>query len=200
MAVETVAAKNGLHANFMPKPMEQQIGNALHINLSLEKNGNNLFTYPNLSAEVQNFVAGVLHRCREITAFLNPIPNSYNRLGNPMAPKYVCWAPVDRSQLVRIPAAQGEFARMELRSPDPQCNHYLALALILAAGLEGIRENRPLQDATPFDMYTAPAKQVKDLPRLPPTLEEAIGLAADSDFAKKVLGEDVVNAYVKTLR
>jgi glutamine synthetase len=200
MAVESIAAKNGLAANFMPKPLENRIGNALHINLSLEQNGNNLFTYPELSEEVRRFMAGVLYRTREITAFLNPLPNSYRRLGNPMAPKYVCWAPVNRSQLVRVPAATGKYARMELRSPDPMCNHYLALALVLAAGLEGIRENRPLQEATPFDVYTASQNKVSGLARLPPTLEEAIGLAEDSAFAKTVLGPEVVDAYVRTIR
>ncbi|MDR3283785.1 MAG: glutamine synthetase family protein [Treponema sp.] len=200
LAVQTMVSRNGLFASFMPKPVETQSGNGLHINLSLRRGDANLFNRTPLPNEAAQFVAGILRRVREITAFLNPLRNSYQRFGGQEAPKYVCWAPLNRSQLVRIPAGSGEYARMELRSPDPSCNHYLAFSLILAAGLEGIREKLPLQEPSNFDVYSAPQESLKDLALLPQSLEEAIALAEGSAFVKAALGAPVAAAYLNAIK
>jgi glutamine synthetase len=200
LAVQTIAARNGLFASFMPKPLKNKSGSGLHVNLSLFRGGVNLFGPANLPQEVEQFMAGILCRIREITAFLNPLRNSYQRLGGQEAPKYVCWAPLNRSQLVRIPAGSGDYARMELRSPDPSCNHYLAFALILLAGLEGIAENRPLQAPSNFDVYSGSPEDLKTLELLPQSLEEAIALADASDFVKRAVGEAAARAYLETLK
>jgi glutamine synthetase len=200
LAVQTVATRNGLFASFMPKPVENESGNGLHINLSLHRGGENLFSLSPLPDEARQFVAGILRRVREITAFLNPLRNSYRRFGGQEAPKYVCWAPLNRSQLVRIPAGSGEYARMELRSPDPSCNQYLAFSLVLAAGLEGIREKRPLQEPSNFDVYSASKEELNGLEPLPQSLEEAIALAEGSAFVKAALGAPVATAYLNALK
>ena len=125
--VRTVAMRNGLCANFSPKPLPHESGNGMHINLSLAK--------PRTEEARNAFMAGLMAHICEITAFLNPVDASYARLGEFKAPRYVTWSPENRSQLIRIPAAKGEYERLELRSPDPAGNPYLSFALILAAGL-----------------------------------------------------------------
>jgi glutamine synthetase len=193
--VKTIAAQDGLFASFMPKPIEGQAGSGLHINISLHKNGKNLFDNETLPEEAKEFIAGILYRIKEITVFLNPLPNSYKRLGSFEAPRYVSWSRQNRSQLIRIPAASGENVRIELRSPDPSCNQYLALALIIAAGLEGLEEKRPLSAAKDIDLFNADSAQVKNLDSLPKTLPEAIKLAEKSDFIKKILPEVTIKAF-----
>lgn len=191
MTVKTSAAKAGLFASIMPKPVEGKSGNGLHINLSLYKNGINLFESED---EVSKFfTAGILKHIREITAFLNPMEESYQRLGKCEAPLYVSWSPENRSQLIRVPAARGQGCRIELRSPDPSCNPYLALSLIVAAGLDGIENKMPLAAAVNKNLYS---EDVKDLEKLPLTLKEALLLAQKSDFVKSVLGEKMLETYV----
>ena len=135
--VKAIAARNGLFASFMPKPVAGAAGSGLHVNLSLVQDGRNIFTNADEGhcGIAESFIAGILSRTPEITLFLNPLANSYERFGEFEAPKYVSWSHQNRSQLIRIPAASGEKVRMELRSPDPSLNPYLAFALILAAGL-----------------------------------------------------------------
>ena len=140
--VRAVAARSGLHASFLPKPLPDQAGSGLHIDLSLSMDGRNLFEGDIAPDSIPgSFMAGVLAHSRELTAFTNPLPNSYHRFGCDEAPRYVSWSRQNRSQLVRIPQVRGDNCRMELRSPDPACNPYLSIGLILAAGLDGI-ENR----------------------------------------------------------
>ena len=129
-AVKVIAARNGLFASFMPKPIAETAGSGLHVNLSLVKGGQNIFKSREKghSEIAESFIAGILAKTPEITVFLNPICNSYLRFGSFEAPKYVSWSHENRSQLVRIPAAAGERVRMELRSPDPSVNPYLAFA------------------------------------------------------------------------
>ncbi len=207
IAVQTVAARNGLFASFLPKPVEGASGSGLHINLSLYRDGKNLFasegipleSSEQLLPEAQWFIAGILRRSREITAFLNPLRSSYARFGAPDAPRYVSWAPVFRSHLVRIPAATGEYARMELRSPDPACNHYAALALVLAAGIEGIRDRQALQPPSAFDACRASPAETAGLEKLPESLAEAAALAETSEFAARVLSGETTRAYIRLL-
>lgn len=194
--VKTVAARNGLDANFMGKPLLGQPGNGLHINISIEKDGKNLFA--GLTSEAESFIAGVLNRIREITAFTNPSSNSYQRFGQHEAPLYIGWSRGNRSQLVRIPLTSDESRnRMEIRSPDPSCNQYAALALILAAGFEGIGKNLKLMPEMTINTYKADVNELKDLQTLPQSLPEAIRLAKASDFVREVLPEVTLNAFVE---
>lgn len=197
--VKAIAARNGLFASFMPKPILNAPGNGLHINISLSQNGKNIFKSAaegEHNAAVESFIAGILGKTPEITLFLNPLTNSYERFGEYEAPKYVSWSHQNRSQLIRIPAANGEKMRMELRSPDPSVNPYLALSLIISAGLEGIENNLSLSEAVNEDLFTADKSVTENLLRLPETLREAIGNAADSEFIRNVVGTEMLKKYV----
>ena len=195
--VRTVAAANGLFASFMPKPIWNMSGNGLHVNMSLFRNGQNIFksSAQEHCQEAESFIAGVLRRIREITAFLNPITNSYARVGKFEAPKYVTWSHQNRSQLIRIPAAKGDKVRMELRSPDPVCNPYFAFALLIHAGLEGIEQQLPLCPPANVNLYSAPAQVLQGVESLPATLEEAVGLAQSSEFVKSTLPNKTIQKY-----
>jgi len=196
--VKAITGRNGLFASFMPKPILEAPGSGMHVNLSLAQNGCNIFKgigegHSNI---VESFIAGILVKTPEITAFLNPITNSYERFGKYEAPKYVSWSHQNRSQLIRIPAAVGEKVRLELRSPDPSLNPYLAFTLIIAAGLEGIENDMVLPPAVDADLYTAGEDVTKDLALLPNSLEKAITLAENSDFVKSVVGEQFLSKYL----
>ena len=182
----------------MPKPISNKSGNGLHINISLNKNGTNIFKEENgQQAEVESFIAGILSKTREITAFLNPIVNSYERFGKFEAPKYVSWSHQNRSQLVRIPAATGEKTRMELRSPDSAINPYLAFSLILGAGLYGIENSLKLPKEINENLYTLDEEKLKDIGVLPETLEEALDIAKNSEFIRSIIGSDVLDRYIE---
>ena len=197
--VKAIAERNGLFASFMPKPLPDAPGNGLHVNLSLNQNGRNVFKSADtgeLSAASEHFIAGILSKIREITLFLNPTANSYERFGRFDAPKYVSWSPHNRSQLVRIPAAAGERVRMELRSPDPSVNPYLAFALIISAGLDGIESKTALPPSVNVDLFTADESVTKNLDKIPGSLQEAIGCAGKSKFVKAILTEELLNKYL----
>lgn len=194
--VKAVAARNGLYASFMPKPIPSAPGSGLHVNLSLTRNGRNLFDGRGDGAAAERFLAGILAKTPEISLFLNPIANSYERFGAYEAPKYVSWSHQNRSQLVRIPAATGERVRMELRSPDPAVNPYLAFALILAAGLDGLERGLTLPPPVDADLYTAGEDVTRSLTRLPDSLGEAISLAKGSELVKRVVGESLLEKYL----
>jgi glutamine synthetase len=170
----------------------------LHVNLSLVQNGKNIFI--NLgegqSAVAESFIAGILAKTPEITLFLNPIANSYERFGKFEAPKYVSWSHQNRSQLIRIPAAGGEKARMELRSPDPSLNPYFSFALIIAAGLDGIEKNMALPPAVDADLYTVDKSVTDSLEPLPDCLDKAIALAENSAFVKTIIGGELFSKYL----
>ncbi len=197
--VKALAAQNGLHACFMPKPLPGYSGSGLHINLSLLRQGKNLFASADPADRqiVESFLAGILERIREITVFLNPLTNSYRRFGAFEAPGYVSWGQKNRSQLIRIPAAAGELSRMELRSPDPAANPYLAFALVAEAGLEGIQRQLPLAAPRGDNLYLLNDSQSAGLLKLPATLGEALALAAESSFIRQVLPETLVRPYLK---
>ncbi len=177
--VKTIAMQNGLYACFSPKPLKECSGNGLHINISLKSSRK--------KEDTEAFMAGVLHHIREISAFLNPTEESYLRLGEKKAPKYITWSSENRSQLIRIPAASGEYARFELRSADPQANPYLAYALLIYAGLEGIRQRLPLCEPLDLNLYTAGAEITAGLKTLPLTLEEARKEATHSGLIHRYL-------------
>ncbi len=185
--VQTVSMANGAHADFSPKPLQQKSGNGMHINISLDSKE---------SASLQSsFMAGIMDHIQEITFFLNPTEASYQRLGEKKAPKYVSWSYENRSQLIRIPAASEAHRRIELRSPDPGTNPYIAYALLIYAGLDGIK--RGLTPTSPIDLnlYTAPAEITDSLQKLPPSLKEARHIAASSQWLHQVLPQEFLALF-----
>ena len=183
--VKTAALRNGLYADFSPKPIEGAAGNGMHINMSVKCDDGR--------DRSDAFMAGVLAHVREITAFLNPTEGSYRRLGEYKAPRYITWSPENRSQLIRIPAAKGEYQRIELRSPDPMANPYLAYALLIYAGLDGIRRDLRSPQPVNENLYTAPESLTSQLEQLPSSLEEARQLARSSAFVASVLPKQMLD-------
>ncbi len=200
-AVKAIATRNGLFASFLPKPLMGKSGSGLHINLSLHRGGENIFQEGSrYSAERNSFLAGILAKAREISLFLNSIPNSYERLGELEAPGYAGWSKGNRSQLIRIPAASPLRSRMELRSPDAALNPYLAYTLIIKAGLWGMEQELPLPKSTDFNLYEADEALKSQLPPLPRTLKEALEEAERSDFVRETLGRELVQKYIEQKR
>jgi glutamine synthetase len=185
--VKTVANRNGLYADFSPKPLKGKPGNGFHINISVEADDS--------SDNLHYMIAGVLDKICDMTAFLNPTENSYLRFGENKAPGYVSWSSENRSQLVRIPAAVGEYRRAELRSPDPTANPYLAFALIIYAGLHGIKNRLELPEVANFNLYKATEEELARFRRLPRSLKEASRIAAQSDFIKKHIPQPILDIY-----
>lgn len=185
--VKTVARRNGLFADFSAKPLEDKPGNGFHINMSVR---------PNESSENLCFmIAGVLEKIRDMTVFLNPTENSYKRFGQSKAPRYISWSSENRSQLVRIPAAVGEYRRAELRSPDPTANPYLSLALMIYAGLYGLKNKLELPDAANINLYKADASALKSYAQIPHSLKDACTVAATSDFVKEHIPSAILDIY-----
>ncbi len=180
--VKTVARRNGLCADFSPKPLPECSGNGLHINISVHTIDGNHYS--------NAFMAGILHHIQEMTYFLNPTTESYLRLGKQKAPQFISWSPENRSQLIRIPAARGEYQRIELRSPDPGANPYLAYALLIYAGLDGIQQKMEPPAPVNMNLFTAAEKTLSQLQKLPQTLEEARKLALNSPFIQSILPVD----------
>lgn len=179
--VKAAAMNNGLFADFSPKPLRNESGNGMHINMSVKSADGKDVT--------PGFMAGIMNRIREMTFFLNPSKDSYKRLGEKKAPKYITWSHENRSQLVRIPAAKGEYKRIELRSPDPTANPYIAFALLIYAGLEGIEKALGVPEAVNANLFTADESVTGKLERLPQSLEEAKEIAAKSEFIRTYLPE-----------
>lgn len=186
--VKSIAAQNGLFASFMPRPLSNEHGSALSISISLKKGGKNIFgsDLNNMSIEGKCFIAGVLRRIREITAFLNPTTNSYKRFGSGFAPKYVNWSFENRRQLIRIPKTVGTTPRIEIRSADACCNPYVTFKLILAAGIEGIKNG----DCGILDSTMKSGHDSIGFELLPTTLEEAVEIAKQSGFVKATLSDE----------
>ena len=185
--VKTVARRNGLYADFSPKPLEDKPGNGFHINMSVKSSDN---------ADNMNFmIAGILAKVAEMTIFLNPLESSYQRFGNNKAPRYISWSSENRSQLVRVPAAVGEYKRAELRSPDPAANTYLAFALMIYASLYGIQNKLELQDPADINLYKADADTLAKFEQLPENIKSACALANNSDFIKKHIPGAILEIY-----
>lgn len=174
--IKTVAQANGLVANFMPKPLKEEAGNGFHINMST-------------NSHMDEFMAGILNHIKEITLFLNPTENSYDRLGEDKAPKYVSWGYNNRSTLIRIPAGN---KRLELRSPDCLANTFLAYTLLIYAGLDGIEKHMTCMEPTSLNLF----KETGEFDVLPQSLKEAKKLAKNSDFVKKYVPENILKAYL----
>lgn len=183
----TVAARNGLAADFSPKPLENAPGNGFHINMSLRPFED--------EEKFRQMIAGILANIRSMTAFLNPTENSFHRLGKNKAPGYISWSAENRSQLVRIPAAVGEYRRAELRSPDPSANPYLAFTLMIYAALYGIENNLQLTDAANINLFRADEKTLSSFQKLPLTIEEARKTAAASEFIRSHIPERILDIY-----
>ena len=194
--VRAIATRSGIHASFLPKPLPDQAGSGLHINLSLYMDGRNLFEGDIAPDSIAgSFMAGVLAHSRELTVFTNPLPNSYQRFGCDEAPRDVSWSRQNRSQLVRIPQVKGDNCRMELRSPDPACNPYLAIGLVLAAGLDGIENRMVLSAPVNKNLFDPSMAEGLGLETLPTSLEEAVQAAEESEFLRRVLPEQLASRY-----
>ena len=185
--VKAVAARNGLCADFSPRPLPEAPGSGFHINMSVRADsGEDLLPH---------MIAGILEYIPDITVFLNPTEASYARLGRNKAPKYVSWSSENRSQLVRVPAAEGEFRRAELRSPDPGANPYLAFALLIHAAMDGMDAGLPRPPAADLNLFTAEAHVLEQYKRLPSDREEAARITAESDFVRRHLPQMLIDAY-----
>ena len=202
LAVKTLAQKNGLHATFMPKPIFGINGSGMHTNMSLFRDGKNAFYDPSdprgLSKEAYSFIAGILAHVKGMAAITNPLVNSYKRLvPGYEAPCYLAWSASNRSALIRIPASRGQSTRVELRSPDPACNPYLAFGLVLAAGLDGIENRMQLCGPVNRNLFELepPEAAGLGLEVLPATLEEAVDAARQSPFLAKYLPEGLAQRY-----
>lgn len=185
--VKTVARRNGLFADFSPKPLPDEPGNGFHINMSVRPDDS--------SEKLTHMIAGVLDKTIPATVFLDPVENSYKRLGQRKAPRYVSWSAENRSQLVRIPAASKEFRRAELRSPDPTANPYIAFALLIWAGLDGIQKQTELPKPVDINLFKADADTVSGLEKLPETLAEAKAIAKNDDFIKAHIPAEILDIY-----
>ena len=176
--VNTKAASNGLYADFSPKPLSSQAGNGMHINISYRGGEANLLQY---------ILGGILKHIEEITYFLNPADNSYNRLGSSKAPEYISWGKENRSTLIRVPSSKNT-QRLELRSPDPLCNPYIVLTLLIEAAIEGIKYKIESPTAIEENLFDEEVAKKTALKALPKSLIEAKRLAENSTFVKSVLG------------
>lgn len=182
--VKATAQRNGLYADFSPKPLSHESGNGLHINLSLTA-GNGADLLP-------AFMAGILDRIAECTAFLNPTEESYLRLGEKKAPRYISWSPENRSPLIRIPATSNGRRRLEVRSPDPLANPYLAYALLIHAGLDGTEQGLTPPPPVNCNLFCADESVTSGLKALPATLDDARKCARESAFIRRYLPEFLV--------
>lgn len=187
--VRTVAQRNGLYADFGPKPLKDKPGNGFHINISVKSMDG--------SDNLYNMIAGILERVSDMTVFLNPTESSYERFGNNKAPGYISWSSENRSQLVRVPAAEGEYRRAELRSPDPTANPYLAFTLMIYAGIYGIQYKPVLPPAADINLYKADEDTLSKFRKLPHDLKSAREIAAVSDFIKEHIPTAVLDIYCK---
>lgn len=207
LVVKTVARQYGLHATFMPKPVYGINGSGMHCHMSLFKGGRNAFYDEadslGLSSTAYHFLAGILQHARAFTAICNPLVNSYKRLvPGYEAPSYVAWSAKNRSPLVRIPAARGMSTRIEVRSPDPSNNPYLAIAAMLASGLDGIRKELPLADPINRNIYimTDEEKEEAGIRSLPENLGLALNELAKDEVVRGALGEHVFTHFVEAKR
>lgn len=187
--VKFIAQRNGLCADFSPKPLADAPGSGFHINMSVQgEDGRD---------HLPQIVAGVLDKVEEMTAFLNPVEKSYARFGGHKAPKYISWSHENRSQLIRIPAAVGEYRRAELRSPDPTANPYLAFTLMIQAGLRGIEQNMELPPAADLNLYQADWDCLDKFKRLPQDRETAVRAAQFSEFIHSAVPDAVAEEYFR---
>lgn len=185
--VKTIAGLNGIFADFSPKPLENKAGNGFHINMSVKSSDG--------ADHMDPMIAGILDKISDMTVFLNPTANSYKRFGSNKAPRYISWSSENRSQLIRVPAAVGAYRRVELRSPDPSANPYLAFALMIYAVLEGLQGRLVPPPPADFNLYRADASALAAFRQLPEDLEAARAAAAGSAFIRKYIPEAILKIY-----
>jgi glutamine synthetase len=207
LVARTIAKRHGLHATFMPKPKYGVDGSGMHVNISLCKDGKNIFgdskDKHGLSQEAYWFIAGIMKHIKNMAAITNPLVNSYKRLvPNYEAPVYIAWSSSNRSPLIRIPANKGANTRIELRNPDPAANPYLTLAVCLAAGLDGIKNKLTPPAGIDKNLFTLSAAEREELgiQRLPVNLCEAVNELEKSDFIRNVLGDHISKKYIEAKR
>lgn len=184
-----VAEQNGLAADFSAKPLDGKPGNGFHINMSVQPDDD--------GKAMPSMIAGILRRVAEMSVFLNPTENSYKRFGQNRAPLHISWSEENRSQLIRVPAASGQYRRAELRSPDPTVNPYLALTLMIYAGLEGVTGNLPLPPAVNANLFTADKETLGKLERLPESLIRARQAADQSEFIRTYIPASIIDIYCR---
>ena len=207
LVTKTIAKRHGLHATFMPKPKDGIHGSGMHLNMSLSRNGKNVFADekdPNgLSKEAYYFIGGLMKHIKAISFITNPIVNSYKRLvPGYEAPVYIAWSANNRTPLIRIPRVSGESTRVELRSPDGAANPYLALAVCLAAGMEGIKNKILPPESVDENIYemTDVVKNALGIEELPASLREAITEFQKDQFMQEVLGEELSQKLIESKR
>lgn len=210
VVVKEVARQCGLYATFMPKPIANVNGSGMHVHQSLFKNDKNMFFSPNdkyhLSEIAKYYIAGILKHCREICIVTNQWVNSYKRLvPGYEAPVYICWASRNRSALIRVPEykpGREKSTRIEVRFPDPACNPYLAFAVMLRAGLEGIKNKYPLPEPLEVSAYEMAEieRKAKKIEELPGSLIEAIEIAEGSELLRETLGEHIYTNFLENKR
>jgi len=203
IVVRTIAQRHGLHATFMPKPIYGIAGSGMHLHISLFKGGDNIFYDPQkedgLSDICRYFIAGVIKHSKAISAITSPTVNSYKRLvPGYEAPVYIAWSYRNRSPLIRIPARRGIGTRIEVRNPDPSCNPYLGLAVILKAGLDGIKNKietpAPVeQNIYEMDLAT---RRLNNIESLPENLYEAVNELTKDKMIQEALGEHIYSRFV----
>ena len=210
--LKAIAQRHGLHATFMPKPLEGIAGSGMHVHQSFSsiEGGNNAFVDSSdpygLSRLAKQFIAGQLHHARAMTAVIAPLVNSYRRLVPGFeAPVYVSWARTNRSALLRVPAIRGTqtaATRIELRCPDPSCNPYLAFAVMLACGLDGIERDLPLPEPVEENLYHFSDEDLKrrNIPTLPATLGEAVDEMERDEVVRDALGDHVFERLIEAQR
>lgn len=203
LVARTIAKRHGLHCTFMPKPKYGVDGSGMHVNMSLMKDGKNIFDDPEdslgLSKEAYHFIAGIMKHMMSMTAITNPLVNSYKRLvPNYEAPVYIAWSASNRSPLIRIPAGRGNSTRVELRCPDPAANPYLTLAVCLAAGIDGIKNKLMPPASINKNLFNLTLEENMELglDKLPENLFEAISYLEQSEFIKNVLGTHISSKYI----
>lgn len=207
LVVKTIAKRHGLFASFMPKPVYGVCGSGLHVNMSLAKDGVNIFndhqSPSGVSKEAYQFIAGIMDHAKGMTLICNPIVNSYKRLlAGYEAPVYVTWSEKNRSPMIRIPSARGTNMRVEFRLPDAAANPYLLLAVCLAAGLDGIKRGLQVPDEVPGNIYNLSKKELEKqgIQAIPSNLSKACHYFEDDAFMKQVLGEHVHSKYLEAKR
>lgn len=205
LAVKSVAQKMGTCAVFLPKPLQGQNGSGMHTNMSLTRDGENVFYDPKdpikngLSETAYQFIAGIMEHIPAITAIANPLVNSYKRLvAGYEAPVYVAWSCKNRSPLIRIPASRGSATRVELRSPDPTANPYLLLACCLRAGLDGIKKGLTPPASVDENIFAMSEKELEErgIGALPANLNEALHALEQDEIIKDILGPHIVENYI----
>lgn len=203
LAVKSIAEKHNMFASFMPKPLMHEAGSGMHINISVCKDGKNIFyderANNQLSTYAENFIAGIMEHAKGMTCIMNPIVNSYKRLVPGFeAPMYISWSTQNRSPLIRVPASREESTRIEIRSADSAANPYLALAVCLKAGLSGIKENMSPPSEISYDLFSLDSETLRNLniDSIPLSLRSAIDEMKRDQLIRETLGEHVFERYV----